>query len=212
MFSTKLIMSRFADYFAKHPTSNLSKLISIFSDELQVLQKTNETILEWRDIDKAQGKALDLVGENVNQPRGKASDEVYRILLKSKIARNMSDGSINAIIHVISIALSTDPSAIKIVEKWNDFDDPEPAAIKVIELPLKTMNKAGLDPTNFTRIVQCTVAAGIKVGVIELSGTFEFGTTAMEVDNLKGFGNINGTVGGYLGAVLIPSTFEQLPI
>lgn len=212
MFSTKQIMTRFADYFAKHPTSNLSKLICIFSDELLELQKTNKTILEWRDIDKAKGQGLDLIGENVNQSRGKATDEVYRILLKSKIARNLSDGSINTIIQVISIALSTEPSTIKIVEKWNDIDDPEPAAIKLIELPLTKINEAGLDPINFIRIIQRTVAAGVKVGVIELAGTFEFGTTAMEIDNLKGFGNVDGTIGGYFGAVFIPTTDQELPI
>ena len=212
MFSTKTIMSRFADYFAKQPDSNLSKLISIFSDELAVLENTNKQILLWREIDNAKGHALDLIGENVIQNRGVATDEVYRILLKSKIARNLSDGTINTIIQVISIALSTDPSTIKIMEKWNDIDEPEPAAIKLIELPLTKINEAGLDPLNFIRIIQRTVAAGVKVGVIELSGTFEFGTIAMEVDNLKGFGNIDGTIGGYLGAVYIPSTDQELPI
>lgn len=213
MFSTKTIMSRFADYFSKHPNSNLSKLISIFSDELVILQNTNQIIMSWRDIDNAKGKSLDLIGENVNQSRGVATDEVYRILLKSKIARNLSDGAINTIIQVISIALSTDPSTIKIVEKWNDVDDPEPAAIKLIEMPLNKINEAGLDPLNFIRIVQRTVAAGVKVGVIELSGTFEFGDENNAIDNLKGFGDINeDSIGGYLGAVYTPSTDQELPI
>ncbi|WP_313893847.1 hypothetical protein [Psychrobacillus sp.] len=213
MFSTKLIIKRFADYFAKHPTSNLSKLISIFSDELVELEKTNKQILLWRDIEKAQGKALDLIGENVIQDRGVATDEVYRILLKSKMARNLSDGTINTIIQVISIALSTDPSTIKIVEKWNDVNEAEPAAIKLIELPLTKINEAGLDPMNFVRIVQKTVAAGVKVGVIELSGTFEFGDESNAIDNMKGFGDVNDeSIGGYLGAVYIPATDQELPI
>lgn len=213
MFSTKTIMSRFADYFAKHPNSNFSKLISIFSDELIVLENTNKQILLWREIDNAKGNALDLIGENVIQNRGVATDEVYRILLKSKIARNLSDGTINTIIQVISIALSTDPSTIKIVEKWNDVDEPEPAAIKLIELPLTKINEAGLDPLNFIRIIQRTVAAGVKVGVIELSGTFEFGDTTNSIDNMKGFGDINhNSIGGYLGAVYTPATDQELPV
>jgi len=213
MFSTKTIMNCFADYFAKHPTSNISKLISIFSDELVVLENTNKQILLWREIDNAKGNALDLIGENVIQNRGVATDEVYRILLKSKIARNLSDGTINTIIQVISIALSTDPSTIKIVEKWNDVDEPEPAAIKLIELPLTKINEAGLDPLNFIRIIQRTVAAGVKVGVIELSGTFEFGDTTNPIDNMKGFGDINDeTIGGYLGAVYTPANDQELPI
>ena len=213
MFSAKAIMSRFADYFAKHPNSNLSKLISIFSDELVVLENTNKQILLWREIDNAKGNALDLIGENVMQNRGVATDEVYRILLKSKIARNLSDGTINTIIQVISIALSTDPSAIKIVEKWNDVDEPEPAAIKLIELPLTKINEAGLDPLNFIRIIQRTVAAGVKVGVIELSGTFEFGDETNVIDNLKGFGDVNNeSIGGYLGADYTPANDQELPI
>ncbi|MFZ0575969.1 MAG: hypothetical protein WAM41_00570 [Psychrobacillus psychrotolerans] len=213
MFSTKTIMNCFADYFAKHPTSNISKLISIFSDELVVLENTNKQILLWREIDNAKGNALDLIGENVIQNRGVATDEVYRILLKSKIARNLSDGTINTIIQVISIALSTDPSTIKIVEKWNDVDEPEPAAIKLIELPLTKINEAGLDPLNFIRIIQRTVAAGVKVGVIELSGTFEFGDETNVIDNLKGFGDINiESIGGYLGAVYTPANDKELPI
>ncbi|WP_419957206.1 hypothetical protein [Psychrobacillus psychrotolerans] len=212
MFEAKAIVSRFVDYFNKEPNSNISKLMKIFSDELIALNTTTKRVGDWRDIDSAKGVALDDTGTNINQPRGVATDEVYRILLKSKIARNLSDGSINTIIQVLATALSVPPTQIRIEEKWNDSLDPEPAAIKLIELPLAKINEAGLDPVNFVRIVQKTVAAGVKVGIIELTGTFEFGTTAMIVDNLKGFGNIEGTIGGYFGAAFSPSTDQELPI
>lgn len=212
MFSVDNIMSRFVDYFDKRPDSNLSKLISIFSEELMNFKETNDRILEWRSIDQAQGEALNLIGENINQARGAANDEVYRILLKSKIARSLSDGSINMIIQVLSIALSTEPSEIKIVEKWTDSSTPEPAAISVIELPIAALNAAGLDPVQFGRIVQRTVAAGVKVDAINLEGTFEFGPTAIVTDNSKGFGDIEQTIGGFLGAVYSPSTNQDLPI
>lgn len=212
MFEAKSIISRFVDYFDKQPNSNISKLMKIFSDELISLNTTTQRVGDWRDIDNAKGVSLDDAGTNINQPRGVATDEVYRILLKSKIARNLSDGSINTIIQVLATALSVPTTQIKIEEKWNDTLEPEPAAIKLIEIPLAKINEAGLDPANFVRIVQKTVAAGVKVGIIELTGTFEFGTTAMVVDELKGFGNIEGTIGGYFGAVYTPSTDQELPI
>lgn len=215
MFSTKEIVSRFVDHFKKDSTSNIAKLMHIFSDQLLKLNETTERVRDWRDIDHAQGKALDDIGSNVNQPRGKATDEVYRILLKSKIARNLSDGSINTIINVIAVALSVPPSQIRIVEKWHDELEPEPAALKLIEIPLQRINEAGLDPLNFVRIVQKTVAAGIKVDAIELAGTFEFGDSfaTSNIDVSKGFGNINDeTVGGYLGAVYTPAHDFELPI
>lgn len=213
MFSTKAILSRFVDYFKKDSTSNIAKLMQIFSEQLQSLEQTINKVGEWRDIDKAQGKTLDDIGTNINQPRGRATDEIYRILLKSKIARNLSDGSINTIINVLAVALSVSPTEIHIREKWHDELEPEPAAIKLIELPLKRINEAGMDPTNFARIVQRTVAAGVKVDVIELSGTFEFGEINNEVDINKGFGNINDeSIGGYLGAAYTPSQDHELPI
>lgn len=213
MFDLKSIVSRFSDYFNKQPDSNISKLMRIFSDELQSLHQTVNRVGDWRDIDSAEGSALDDIGTNINQARGVATDEVYRILLKSKIARNLSDGSINTIIRVLSVALSVPQKEIKIQEKWNDPLDPEPAAIKLIELPLKRINEAGLDPLNFVRIVQKTVAAGVKVGAIELSGTFEFGDISNSIDYSKGLGDVNDeNIGGYLGAAYTPGTDNELPI
>ena len=212
MYSTKEIISLFTDYFKKNEGSNLYKLVSLFSSELERIKETNKLIVEWRDIDKAQGKALDLIGENINQSRGVATDEVYRVLLKSKIARNLSDGTINTIINVISIALSTDKKSIKIVEGWTDVLNPEPASIKLMEMPLEAINRAGIDSANFVRIIQKTVAGGVKVQSIELNGTFEFGDTSLAIDNSKGFADIDGTTGGYLGAAFNPSTEQDLPI
>lgn len=213
MFSTKEIISRFVDHFKKDNTSNIAKLMYIFNDQLLQLQETTERVGDWRDIDNAQGKALDDIGSNVNQPRGKATDEVYRILLKSKIARNLSDGSINTIINVIAVALSVPTSQIRIVEKWHDELEPEPAALKLIEMPLQRINEAGLDPVNFVRIIQKTVAAGVKVQAIELSGTFEFGDLSNGIDINRGFGDVeNELTGGYLGAVYTPAQDNELPI
>lgn len=212
MYSTKEIISLFTDYFRKKEDSNLYKLISLFSTELEHVKETNDLIIEWRDIDKAQGKALDLIGENINQSRGVATDEVYRVLLKSKIARNLSNGTINTIINVISLALSTDKKNIKIVEGWTDKNNPEPASIKLIEMPLEAINRAGLDPENFVRIIQKTVAGGVKVQSIELNGTFEFGDASLSIDDSKGFSDVNGATGGYLGAAFNPSMQQDLPI
>lgn len=156
MFSTQSIVKRLSDYFDKTPDSNISKQMSIFAAEAKEVKATNDRIRQWRNIDDAEGDGLDLIGQNVNQPRGIATDEVYRILLKSKIARNLSDGTIDMIIQVLAILLSVDHKMIKIKEKWNDSEEPEPAAIKVIELPLTKLNEAGLDPANFVRIVQRT--------------------------------------------------------
>lgn len=211
MYSVKEIVSLFTDHFRKDDGSNIYKIASLFSDELQLTKETNDLILEWRDIDKAQGKALDLIGRNINQFRGVATDEVYRILLKSKIARNLSDGTIDTIIEVIATALSADKSEIKIKEGWEvgKYDRP---SIEMMQLPLVRLLESGIDPINFVRIIQKTVSAGVKVETVELEGTFELGTVALQQDTDEGLSDIDMTTGGTLGAMYSTDDIVQLPI
>ncbi|PDO11566.1 MAG: hypothetical protein BLM47_00040 [Candidatus Reconcilbacillus cellulovorans] len=212
MITVQDMLRRLTDVFRKDPDSNIGKLMAIFAEQLQKLEQTVQRVEEWRDIDKAEGTTLDRIGENVGQPRGVATDEIYRILIKSKIARNLSKGDINTIITVLATALNTDPSEIRIVEMYNDPIAPEPATISIIQLPLKRINEVGMDPTQFARIVQRTVAAGVRVGVIELVGTFEYGSIGDPPDPERGFADINQTFGGTLGAAYSPGNVPDLPI
>ena len=212
MITVQDMLRRLTDVFRKDQDSNIGKLMAIFAAQLQKLEQTVQRVEEWRDIDKAEGTTLDRIGENVGQPRGVATDEIYRILIKSKIARNLSKGDINTIITVLATALNTDPSEIRIVELYNDPVAPEPAAISIIQLPLRRINEVGMDPAQFARIVQRTVAAGVRVGVIELVGTFEYGSIGDPPDPERGFADINQTFGGTLGAAYSPGNVPDLPI
>ncbi len=212
MITVQDILRRLTDVFRKDPDSNIGKLMAIFAAQMQKLEQTVQRVEEWRDIDKAEGTTLDRIGENVGQPRGVATDEIFRILIKSKIARNLSKGDINTIITVLATALNTDPSEIRIVELYNDPVAPEPAAISIIQLPLKRINEVGMDPAQFARIVQRTVAAGVRVGVIELTGTFKYGSIGDPPDPEMGFADINQTFGGTLGAAYSPGNVPDLPI
>ncbi|MCM3143031.1 hypothetical protein [Brevibacillus sp. MER 51] len=213
MITTNDFLQKLMDVFEKNPTSILGKLFSILSEQIRQVEETHDRIRAWRDIDEAQGTTLDNIGTIVNQPRGVATDEVYRILLKSKIARNLSTGDINTIIRILALALSTDPSKIEIKETWNDPVDPEPAGISIIRLPIEAINQAGMPPGQFVRLVQKTVVAGVRVREIELTGTFEFASgSETEVDENRGFSNLEGTIGGTLGYAYTPSDDSDLPI
>lgn len=212
MYSTQKILERLADCFQKSENSNIGKIIRIFSEQLQQLEETNQKVKEWRSINHAKGKGLDKIGDNIRQPRGTATDEIYQVLLKSKLARSLSTGDINTVIQVLSIALNTNTKEIRIQEKWNDPDYPEEAALSVIEVPIKRLNEVGLDPTQFARIVQKTVAAGVRVESIEMDGTFQFGSTPIEEDPDSGFADLDGTTGGYFGSVFVPSDDQDLPL
>lgn len=213
MFSMKDMLSRFADVFNKNPNSNIGKLIGILYGQMDELNTSLETVREWRDIDKAQGTTLDHIGQNVIQPRGAATDEVYRVLLKSKIARNLSKTDINTIIRVLALALNCDYADIRIQEKFNATIDPEPAALSLIRVPIKRLNEVGMSPRQFAQIIQKTVAAGVKVAQVELAGTFKLAAVYDQLNNDPfGLGNIEMTLGGGLGEVYVPGNDYGLPI
>jgi hypothetical protein len=212
MITAADIIAKLTDVFTKSPASNIGKLCQIMASQFAKLQETNERIRLWRDVDQAEGSTLDLTGENVGQARGAATDEVYRIMIKSKVARNLSTADINTIIHVLALALDCEYSEITIEEMYADPVEPEPAAIKLIQLPLEKLNAAGMSPQQFGQIVKKTVAAGVRIGVIELSGTFEFGGIGDPPDNDAGFADLGQTIGGTLGAAYSPGTGPELPI
>lgn len=205
MFNSKAIVGRLVDYFDKRPDSNISKLIGIFSDELQEAHEANFLVRSWKAIDNAEGKTLDCIGEDVRQLRGAENDERYRIKLKAKIARNLSDGTMDTIIRILSIILSTTPDEIEIVEKWNDISEREKAAIRLSNVPAVNMFEAGMDINDFTEIVQAIVAAGVKVRVVELVGTFEFGEKPVMTSEFKGLADEEMTIGGSLGLLFEPN-------
>ncbi|GBF73043.1 hypothetical protein PA598K_01328 [Paenibacillus sp. 598K] len=213
MYSVKDMLRRFSDAYNKSPTSNLGKLIGILHGQLAQLDETLERVREWRDIDAAQGTTLDRIGTNIVQPRGAATDEVYRVLLKSKIARNLSKTDVNTIIRVLAIALDCDYSDIRIVEKFADPLEPEPAAINLIRVPVRRLNEVGMSPIQFARIIQKTVAAGVRVAQIELAGTFALSS---QYDVLEsgphGLADPAMTTGGELGTIYEPGDDYPLPI
>lgn len=156
---------------------------------------------------------MDRIGENIVQPRGASTDEIYRVLLKSKIARNLSKTDVNTIIQVLSLALDCPYSDIRIVPKYNDPTEPEPAAISLVKVPTKRLNEVGMSPVQFGQIIQRTVAAGVRVAMIEMAGTFQL---AKKYDILEqsptGLADPEMTTGGTLGEVYVPGNDYQLPI
>jgi hypothetical protein len=207
------MLRRLTDNYDKDPQSHIGKLMSILNVQLNDLLQTLETMELWRDIDLAQGPTLDGIGQNVAQPRGAASDSVYRVLIKSKIARNLSGGDINTVIRVIALAVNAEHSEIEIHEKFMDPFDPEPAAISLLRLPLSRLSESEIDLRQFARIIQKTVAAGVRVDAVELQGTFSFSSgSGVEMDPAAGFADIDQLTGGTLGAVFVPAEEVELPI
>lgn len=203
------MLKRLPDAFLKDSSGNIGKLYQIFDEEMQLIYSTYDKIKLSRDIDKATGYTLDKAGKNVNQSRGSTPDKVYRVLIKAKAKRNLSDGSINTIIEILSFLLNTDASEINVIELWPEGQN---AAIQV-DIPAGAVNATGLTLTQFVNVVDLITAGGIRVLSL-FEGTFSFSSIVdqSEIDNDAGFADINQTSGGTLGAYYDPTSSNPLPL
>lgn len=206
------LIKRLTDAYQKKPNSNLAKLLGLITGHIDEIKENLERIEVWRSIDHAEGQTLDDIGRDLGQYRGNATDEIYRILLKSKTARDMSDGSTNTIINVLSMAIDADPSEIGISETWLDADNPEPAGINIIQVPIRRLNEVGMNSAQFAQFIAASVAAGVAVKSISLEGTFEFGGNELAQEENKGFADIDMTIGGYFGALYTSDSDQGLPM
>ncbi|WP_144495796.1 DUF2612 domain-containing protein [Bacillus pumilus] len=207
----KDLINRLTDAFQKDEKSNIGKLFLIVDEQLTAVRKTLTTAEKWRDIDNAKGRGLDLIGDNVAQNRGRATDEIYRVLIRGKIARNISDGTTNRIIEALSKTLNCEYNEINIYTVKEDGEN-EPAAIIVKKAPLEALNKVGMSATQFSSIVQKTVAAGVRVAYINLNGTFRFSFIPDEIETSQFGFSSDGTDGGTLGGIFEPEDDYPLPI
>ena len=86
------------------------------------MEKALDEVEDSRDLKKASGRALDLLGGNVGQLRQGEDDERYRLLIQTKIIANLSMGDIPTINHVLTTLI--DEKYLGLEEGFNDLNEP----------------------------------------------------------------------------------------
>ncbi len=86
------------------------------------MEKALEGVEDSRDLKKASGKSLDLLGANVGQLRQGEDDERYRLLIQTKIIANLSMGDIPTINHVLTTLI--DEKYLGLVEGFKEMREP----------------------------------------------------------------------------------------
>ncbi|MBF2345437.1 hypothetical protein IA806_02515 [Listeria seeligeri] len=210
----KDFIKKLTDAFTKSEKSNIGKLFIIVDQQISALTRALEKTEEWRDIDIAEGKTLNNLGGNVGQYRGQTTDEVYRVLIRGKVARNASDGTVNRMIHAVAKSLDCKYSDVQIINASDSdsADEHEPAAIIIKRIPLRALNVVGLSTNQFLQLVSSIKPAGVRVAYITLEGTFSFSKDSTEETSDEGFADIEQAVGGTLGGLFTPRNDFKLPI
>jgi hypothetical protein len=204
-------LGKLTDVFKKSKDSNTGKIFTLVDEEINQLKNALIKTEEWRDLYKAEGTTLDLIGENLNQPRGQTSDEIYRVLIRGKSALNLADGTMNKVIEVLSLTLDCHPTEIEI-KTLKETGDNEPAALMITKAPLEALNRVGMSPQQFAQLAQKTVAGGIRVALVNLQGSFRLSIDPNQPEQGPDGFSSDGTDGGTLGGVYTPQKEDALPI
>ncbi|MDT8974838.1 hypothetical protein RQP50_01110 [Paenibacillus sp. chi10] len=213
MFKLPEVMELLPDVIAKEGSSRFAQLVNVWLKQMNELSSTIQRISEWKSIEQAEGAALDEIGGNLGQARGQATDEVYRLLLRSKLARMNSSSSLDSVIEVLALALRAAPDEFRIAEQYADPFQPEPASIQVTEVPYEKLNGVGLSPSQFVSLVESLVAAGVRVTQVGLTGSFELASAHDVLEQSEhGLADEAMTVGGTLGDLYVPGNDYVLPV
>ena len=81
------------DAYRKSTNSNNYKLLSLHGEAVDSLRQDIKNVMFSQDLQTATGYSLDLYGAEVEQPRGKANDALYRVLIQQKMARDRGIGT-----------------------------------------------------------------------------------------------------------------------
>ena len=124
------ILKRLTSNYRKDESSNTYKIIKLFTDELEEVKSSLQTIELWRDIEQAEGSTLDKIGVNVTELRNNRGDVEYRQALLVAIASNTSGGDIERINEILTVLLGDNFLGVR--EVWSDPTyNFEPAAIAI---------------------------------------------------------------------------------
>ena len=181
------------DSYAKHTDSNNYKLLSMEYPLVAALREDIQAVQDTLDIRIATGKTLDLYGAIYGQSRGSMTDEQYRIIILQKAARCLAGCDYESVVNSLAVALGVSPSEFVLVEGDGE--------VTIDKLPLSALQNIGITSKQAWQIVKSMMPAGISLASMNLGGTFEFSAFADEYDELAGFGDIEQTIGGTLGAL-----------
>ena len=185
------------DCYRKDVDSNNYKLLEIGHLAIDKLMNDINDTRDSKDLTKAYGATLERFGAMIGQSRGSLNDTQYRYLLYMKIGKNLVTGDYNSVIKVVRAMLGISDNSDELV-----IEDAEGGNVRVKSIPLSTLVASGFSSRQAIKLIEQLLPLGIGINTDSFAGTFEFGDTENIYDENKGFSDINGSIGGYLGLVL----------
>lgn len=103
--NTDQLLAEVSQYWANYRGSVLWELMDAFNEPMTEISKSAKQMGEWREISKACGSALDMIGQDHQAYRTSDNDDFYRFLIFIKSMLAGSQGTNSSIIAIAKTAL-----------------------------------------------------------------------------------------------------------
>lgn len=194
-------VERLPDCYRKDPDSNNMKMLELGRQAAEQLRADIRAVLESLDLGHATGKTLDLYGDMLGQRRGLLNDEQYRYMLLSKIGRNTVQGDYNSIMATLVLMFGSQMGDITLDDLQVEEEE-RPCVVKLTKFPVQILINAGFSSRQAVAMIESLLPICVTLAADNFEGTFEFAESAGVYDELAGFGNVDQSIGGYLGLYL----------
>ena len=156
---------RLPDAYRKDPESNNWKLIALNEGAFADVKADIAAMEEALDMNIATGETLDLIGDSLLQHRGAMSDDQFRYIIRSRIARNFVGGDYESVLQSIRNVFLSPPQSIVL-------DDAGPGEVVITRLPFGELVKAGLSAYQAIELIEALLPVGVRVLAQNFEGTF----------------------------------------
>jgi hypothetical protein len=109
---------RLPDAYAKDPDSVIYRILQLDAADRDEMRAALDRVRAWRSLDDAEGAALDMIGRDLDLPRGGMSDIEYRRRLRLRVATILSSGEIERFNEVLDALMGR--AFIGLQEGWTD--------------------------------------------------------------------------------------------
>lgn len=189
------------DCYRKDVDSNNYKLLELNQLATSELRMDIQMVFDCLDLNQASGKTLELYGDTMGQRRGLLNDEQYRYMILSQIGRNVVQGDYNSIMHALVLMFGSKMGDITL-DDLGIVEDERPCVVKLTKFPVFVLVNAGFSSRQAVAMIETLLPICVTLSADNFEGTFEFSDSVDEYDESAGFGDIEQTVGGYLGLYL----------
>lgn len=174
-------------------SEKLRGILTALCKQVKDLEDTTNSCLGKLNIDTATDLLLDKIGEIIGQSRLGFNDEMYKVLIYTRIAINISGGIPENIINIFRIITQSESV---------DFRELFPAGIQIMadhEIPTNIVSAV-------KNAVRNALPAGVgllAMGYFDKERAFEFTDSTTKADSLHGLGDLNNPeIGGILSTLV----------